>query len=61
VFLIAGTDEPSVTFLGNTVRAQPSGSIKVVYSEIGTVRPGRNRRREHFGFMDGISQPGICG
>jgi deferrochelatase/peroxidase EfeB len=61
VFLIAGSDEPSVTFLGNTMRAQLSGSINVVYSEIGTVRPGQNRGREHFGFMDGISQPGIRG
>ena len=61
VFLIAGPDEPSVTFLGNTVRAQLSGSIKVVYWEIGTVRPGQNRGREHFGFMDGLSQPGIRG
>ena len=61
VFLIAGTDELSVTFLGNTVRGQLSGSIKVVYSEIGTVRPGQNRGREHFGFIDGISQPGIRG
>jgi Dyp-type peroxidase family len=61
VFLIAGPHRPSVTFLGKTVRAQLSGSIKVVYSEMGTVRPGHNRGREHFGFTDGISQPGIRG
>jgi deferrochelatase/peroxidase EfeB len=61
VFLIAGRNKPSVTFIGNTVRAQLSGSIKIVYSEIGTVRPGKKRRREHFGFVDGISQPGIRG
>jgi len=61
VFLIAGRNEPSVTFIGNTVRAQLSGSIKIVFSEIGTVRPGKNRRHEHFGFVDGISQPGIRG
>ena len=61
VFLIAGRNKPSVTFIGNTVRAQLSGSIKIVYSEIGTVRPGKDRRREHFGFVDGISQPGIRG
>jgi Dyp-type peroxidase family len=27
----------------------------------GNVRPGPNRGREHFGFKDGISQPGIAG
>src|SRR5207237_6240027 len=61
VFLIAGPDEPSVTFLGNTVRAHLSGSIKVVYWAIGTVRPGQNRGREHFGFMEGLSQPVSAG
>jgi Dyp-type peroxidase family len=37
------------------------GSIKVVHSEMGTTRPGAFRGFEHFGYRDGISQPGIRG
>jgi Dyp-type peroxidase family len=33
---------------------------KVIYAECGMTRPN-NRRREHFGFLDGVSQPGIRG
>jgi Dyp-type peroxidase family len=43
------------------LRGRLGTAIKTVYSEIGTVRPGRERRHEHFGFLDGISQPGIRG
>lgn len=61
VFLIAARNKASATFIGNTVGAQLSGSIKIVYSEVGTARQGKNRGHEHFGFRDGISQPGIRG
>ena len=61
VFLIAGPDKFFVTSHGNTLRARLGSAIKAVYSEIGAVRPGRERRHEHFGFLDGISQPGIRG
>ena len=33
----------------------------MIYSEIGKTRPGAERGHEHFGFLDGISQPGIRG
>ena len=36
-------------------------AIEPLYSEMGQVRPGRQRGHEHFGFRDGISQPGIRG
>ena len=61
VFLIAGPDKFFVTSHGNTLRPRLGSAIKAVYSEIGAVRPGRERRHEHFGFLDGISQPGIRG
>jgi Dyp-type peroxidase family len=61
VLLIAGPNEYSVTSRGNSLRQRLGSAIKTVYSEMGTVRPGRDRRREHFGFLDGISQPGIRG
>jgi Dyp-type peroxidase family len=35
--------------------------MSVVYSEIGNVRPDAERGHEHFGFRDGVSQPGIRG
>jgi Dyp-type peroxidase family len=61
VLLIAGPNPAVVTYHGNSLRRRLEGGAKLVYSEMGTVRPGRDRRREHFGFTDGISQPGIRG
>ena len=61
VLLIAGPNPSFVTYHGNALRQQLAPAIKVVYAEMGTVRPGRDRGREHFGFADGISQPGIRG
>jgi Dyp-type peroxidase family len=34
-------------------------SAEVVGTQIGDARPGEQRGKEHFGFKDGISQPGI--
>jgi Dyp-type peroxidase family len=61
VLMIAGPNKSFVTSHGNTLRGRLGGAIKTVYSEIGTVRPGRERGHEHFGYLDGISQPGIRG
>lgn len=61
VFLIAGTDQSAVTFRSNQLLSFLGASIKVVYSEIGNTRPGALRGFEHFGYRDGISQPGIRG
>jgi Dyp-type peroxidase family len=61
VLLVTGADLLSVTFQSNELLGILAGSIKVVYSEIGQTRPGAQRRHEHFGFLDGVSQPGIRG
>lgn len=61
VFLIAGPDQSVVAFHSNQLLSFLGASIKVVYSEIGTTRPGALRGFEHFGYRDGISQPGIRG
>jgi Dyp-type peroxidase family len=61
VLLIAGRDERLVRHHGNRLLAILGASIKPVYSELGQVRPGRQRGHEHFGFQDGISQPGVRG
>jgi Dyp-type peroxidase family len=36
-------------------------SLAEVHQHVGHVRPGEHRGKEHFGFEDGISQPGIRG
>jgi hypothetical protein len=36
-------------------------SVKVMSSEIGNTRSGAERGHQHFGFLNGISQPGIRG
>lgn len=61
VFLVTGRTLSSVTALADELLRVLAGSIKVVYSEMGHVRPGRERGHEHFGFLDNISQPGIRG
>jgi Dyp-type peroxidase family len=61
VFLITGPDQRSVMSQSNELLRSLSASIKVVYSEMGQVRPGKERGHEHFGFLDGVSQPGIQG
>jgi Dyp-type peroxidase family len=61
ILLVAGRDRSSVTFHSNHLLRSLGSSIKVVYSEIGITRPGAERGHEHFGFLDGVSQPGIRG
>lgn len=61
IFLITGRDPQHVNSFHYQLLSFLSDSIKVIYSEIGATRPGKERGREHFGFKDGISQPGIRG
>jgi Dyp-type peroxidase family len=61
ILLVTGRDRSSVTSHSNQLLRSLGSSIKIVYSEIGNTRPGPERRHEHFGFPDGISQPGIRG
>jgi Dyp-type peroxidase family len=61
VFLIAGPDPSFVSYHGNALREHFGTAIKIVCSEMGKARPGAQGGHEHFGFLDGISQPGIRG
>jgi len=61
VFLVAGPNKPVVTSLSDELLGLLGASIKVVYSEVGNTRPGTQRGFEHFGYRDGISQPGVRG
>ena len=59
--LVTSSDRSSLTSHSNQLLRALGSSIKVVYSEIGNTRPGRERGHEHFGFLGGVSQPGIRG
>jgi Dyp-type peroxidase family len=61
VFLVTGPSEGLANFHRAEVLRLLGSSAKVIYSEMGTTRPGAQRGFEHFGYRDGISQPGIRG
>jgi Dyp-type peroxidase family len=61
VFLVTGPREGLVNYHRAELLRLLGSSIKVVYCETGTTRPGAFRGFEHFGYRDGISQPGIRG
>ena len=61
IFLVSGRDRTSVMLDCNMQLGLLGASVKVVSLEIGSTRPGAQRGHEHFGFLDGISQPGIRG
>lgn len=61
VFLIAGPHASLVRRHHERLLAMLGRSIKPVHVEMAQVRPGAERGHEHFGFQDGISQPGIRG
>ncbi|TVY42074.1 Peroxidase [Lachnellula occidentalis] len=44
-----------------TDRFEDEGVVRMIMTRHGTVRPGEHKGKEHFGYMDGISQPVIEG
>ncbi|KAF7323720.1 DyP-type peroxidase [Mycena kentingensis (nom. inval.)] len=61
VFLIAGGSQADIDATLNTIKAALGSAISEVYSLQGAARPGAEAGHEHFGFLDGISNPGIDG
>lgn len=61
VFLITGHYRSSVIAYSNGLLRILGNSIKTVHAEMGSTRPGAQRGHEHFGFLDGVSQPGVRG
>nr|UQK85143.1 dye decolorizing peroxidase [uncultured fungus] len=66
VILISGDSHETVTAQLKKVKnifkiGQPNASIEEIISICGHVRPGKEKAHEHFGFLDGISQPAIEG
>lgn len=61
LLIVAGDDRPSVTRrTGALARLAEVAGLSIVYRENGDVRPD-HPGHEHFGFNDGVSQPGIRG
>ncbi len=61
MFLVTGETESAVNDETHRVLNMLGSAISVVYEEMGKVRPGLERGHEHFGWLDGVSQPGIKG
>ena len=61
VLLITTADEASLALEVAAWRAALGNSIVERHVEIGRVRPGGAKGHEHFGFLDGVSQPGVEG
>ncbi|MGF9567543.1 Dyp-type peroxidase [Neorhizobium sp. BT27B] len=59
VMLVTGPDETKVNSHATSIVQLLGSAIAVVHEELGQTRP--HRGFEHFGFQDGISQPGIRG
>ena len=59
IFIVLGSEEEEIVRAGaDALERDLSDSVEVVYRERGARLPGDT---EHFGFADGISQPGVRG
>ena len=61
VFLVTGGTQAAVDGEANHVLGILGASVTVIFDETGHVRPGLARGHEHFGWLDGVSQPGVKG
>jgi Dyp-type peroxidase family len=61
VFLITGGTDPDVNAEANKLLGILGATVAVSFQENGNVRPGLQKGHEHFGWLDGVSQPGING
>lgn len=59
VLLVTGPEATKVTVHADKILQSLAPTITAIYSELGETRPQRGH--EHFGFLDGVSQPGIRG
>ncbi|KAJ6501273.1 fungal peroxidase [Mycena vulgaris] len=61
VILFASDTEANVNTAVSNLEAALGASITKVYSLLGAARPGPEAGHEHFGFLDGISNPSVTG
>nr|UQK85136.1 dye decolorizing peroxidase [uncultured fungus] len=61
VFLLASDTQANIDSTLASLKTALGTSIKEVYSLQGAARPGNQAGHEHFGYLDGISNPAIDG
>lgn len=63
ILVIVAADEPDeLLVMVNAIKSRAAGSgLKLLFEQRGDTLPGRLRGHEHFGFKDGVSQPGVRG
>jgi hypothetical protein len=61
VFLITAETENAVNDEAHHLLNLIGPAISIVHDETGKARPGLERGHEHFGWLDGVSQPGVKG
>jgi Dyp-type peroxidase family len=61
VFLVTGGSDADVNTEANNLLGILGASVVAMFQENGDVRPGQEKGHEHFGWLDGVSQPGING
>jgi Dyp-type peroxidase family len=65
VIVVAGDNrdelDAEVAQIELSLKALQGGGAEIIYRQPGATLPGPNRGREHFGFLDGVSQPGLRG
>ena len=61
VFLITGGTQAAVDEEAHHVLRILGDAVAVIFDETGHVRPGLAKGHEHFGWLDGVSQPGVKG
>jgi Dyp-type peroxidase family len=62
VFIVTGaTDAEIANIVALQLAPVPGNGWKVVREELGVVRPDPAKGHEHFGYADGVSQPGVRG
>ena len=61
VFLITGGTDADVNTEATKLLGILGATVAASFQENGDVRPGLEKGHEHFGWLDGVSQPGING
>jgi hypothetical protein len=62
VFLVAGASAAEIAnIIALELAPVPGNGWKVLHEEHGVVRPTPAKGHEHFGYADGVSQPGVRG
>jgi Dyp-type peroxidase family len=62
IVIVAADDSEDLDSMVDVIRSRAAGSgLRLLFEQRGDNLPGRLRGHEHFGFKDGISQPGVRG